>query len=136
MNESERRLLEADAQRRMPTGETERPKALDGIRRVIFDVRHGAKVEDAIKEGIQFSSRTGFFVGFDFNGVNVLVDVFSNPELIVRDYQRAASGCIKGEVGPYPEETLSKRTLARDARIIEERQRRIDSLGKTPEASK
>lgn len=134
MNESERRLSAADAERRMPAVETGRPRALGSIRRVIFDVNHGANVRNAIREAIQFSSRTGFYVGFDFNGVNVLVDDISNPDLILRDVDRALTGCIGKNVGPYPKAILSRRTLEKDARIIEERQRRIDSLGKTPEA--
>ncbi len=133
MNESERRLLEADAQRRMPTGETERPRALGSISKVIFDVAHGTDVRDAIREGVDFSTRTfGIRAAFEFNGVNITVDYASNPDLIVRDYHRALNGFVKGEVGPFSKEKLPIKTLEREARILEERER--DLLGKTPEA--
>ena len=142
MNESERRLLEADAQRRMPTGETERPRALGSISKVIFDTSGGgANVHDAIREGIDFSNRTfGIRAGFEFNGVNITVDFASNPDLIYRDYERALHGFTRNQVGPSSKEKLSARTLEREARKREESLRelqgRINSLGKTPEASK
>jgi hypothetical protein len=83
---------------------------------------------DCIKKMIGLAKEGDFTAKQELNGVTILVNGDSNSELIFRDQQRAQSGYIEKEVGPYPKVELSAEDKENDARVEakneEERQKR------------
>ncbi len=77
-----------------------------------FDAAPGSTINTCIQEAIDFSRLNGWhdhaergtLVSFEFNGVTVSVKSDSDPELVHRDWNRAMSGYIDKNVGPYPME--------------------------------
>lgn len=78
---------------------------------------------DTIKEMIGLAKEGNFTVKQELNGVTVLVNGDSNSGLIFRDQQRAQSGYIKGDIGPYPNTKLTAKDKANDARVEAENKR-------------
>lgn len=74
-------------------------------------------IADCIVEMIRLAHGGGFTARQKLNGVTVLVNGDSDAKLILRDQQRAQSGYIKGDVGPYPSATLTADELACDAQV-------------------
>ena len=84
---------------------------------------YNSLIIDTIKEMIGLAKKGNFTAKQDLNGVTVLVNGNSNAELIFRDQQRAQSGYIKGEVGPYPKAKLTAEDKANDTRVKAENER-------------
>ena len=78
---------------------------------------YNSLIVDTIREMIGLAKEGNFTAKQELNGVTVLVNGTSNAELIFRDQQRAQSGYIEGEVGPYPKAELTAEDKAKDARI-------------------
>ena len=84
-----------------------------------MEPRLGASIQQEIRRAIDIARNGGDPVKFDFNGVNVVVNSDSDPDLICRDWSRGISGYL-GEnptVGPHPSQSLSTEELASDAAI-------------------
>lgn len=89
----------------------------------------GVQIDTAIAKALERANAFGIHkmplqVTFEFNGVNVSVRNDSNPDLILRDWNRALNGYIGTEVGPYPKEELTEEDRANDARIKAENEAR------------
>ena len=84
---------------------------------------YNSLIIDTIKEMIGLAKKGNFTAKQELNGVTVLVNGNSNTELIFRDQQRAQSGYIKGEVGPYPKAKLTAEDKANDTRVEAENER-------------
>lgn len=78
---------------------------------------------DSIKEMIALARDGSFTAKQELNGVVVLVNGDSNPELIFRDQQRAQCGYIEKKVGPYPKSELTADDRSNDARIESDNER-------------
>ena len=76
-------------------------------------------VVDLINEMKRVSEEKNFTAKQKVNGVTVYVRADTVVEHIMRDLHRAQSGCIAGEVGPYPKATLSDAELERDNAVRE-----------------
>lgn len=95
------------------------------IEAITFEAAAGSRIMDCIHEAIRFSKRNGWhdfgengtLVSFEFNGITVSVKSNSDPRLIYRDWSRALSGYIGGNVGPYPALFLTEEEKENDARI-------------------
>jgi hypothetical protein len=79
-------------------------------------------IDEAIKGLIENSAKMSskyvtFESEYDFNGVKLVLRSDSGPKLIYRDWQRAMSDYIAGEVGPYPKKILGQDDLGSDAAI-------------------
>lgn len=85
---------------------------------------YNSLIIDAIKEMIGLAKKDNFTAKQELNGVTVLVNGDSNADLIFRDQQRAQSGYIKGDVGPYPKAELTAADKANDKRIAAENERK------------
>lgn len=70
---------------------------------------------------ISSSEKREIIIEASMNGVTVLINQRSRPELIRRDWLRALDGCIEGPIGPRVPFTLSDAELRNDQRIITER---------------
>lgn len=79
---------------------------------------------ETIEEMIRLAKKGKFTAKQELNGVMVLVNGDSNADLVFRDQQRAQSGYIKGDVGPYPKAELTAEDKANDARIEDKNERR------------
>jgi len=84
-----------------------------------IEARIGSTILDAIQEGIALARDWNDTVGFDFNGVDVVVAKDSSPALIRRDWERGLRGYLGDNptVGPYPFLELSVEQIASDAAI-------------------
>lgn len=78
---------------------------------------YNSLIIDTIKEMIGLAKKGNFTAKQELNGVTVMVNGDSNADLIFRDQQRAQSGYIKGDVGPYPKAKLTAEDKASDARV-------------------
>lgn len=85
---------------------------------------YNSLIVDSIKEMISLAQRGGYTAKQKLNGVIVLVNGDSDPDLIFRDQQRAQSDYISGKVGPYPKAKLSAKDLASDKRIQNKNEKR------------
>lgn len=85
---------------------------------------YNSLIIDTIKEMIGLAEKGNFTAKQELNGVTVMVNGDSNAYLIFRDQQRAQSGYIKGDVGPYPKAKLTAEDKANDARVKSENERR------------
>ena len=85
---------------------------------------YNSLIVDTIREMIGLAKEGNFTAKQELNGVTVLVNGTSNAELIFRDQQRAQSGYIEGEVGPYPKAELTAEDKAKDARIEAKNERK------------
>ena len=85
---------------------------------------YNSLIIDTIKEMIGLAKKGNFTAKQELNGVTVLVNGDSNAELIFRDQQRAQSGYIDGEVGPYPKAKLTAEDKANDTRVEAENERK------------
>ena len=93
----------------------------------IVDVEvYESMISDCIVEMIRMARDGGFTARQELNGVTVLTNGDSSADLIFRDQQRAQSGYIKGDVGPYPAATLTADELASDATVEANNQKRHD----------
>jgi hypothetical protein len=79
---------------------------------------------DCIREMIELARRSGATAKQELNRVTVMVNGDSDAELVFRDQQRAQSGYIVGDVGPYPRPKLTAEDVESDARIAAENERR------------
>lgn len=79
---------------------------------------------DDIKEMIGLAKKGDFTAKQELNDVTVMANGDSNAELIFRDQQRAQSGYIDGNVGPYPKAELTAEDKANDARVEAENERK------------
>lgn len=101
----------------------------------------GGQIDAAIAIAIERANVFGrhnmpLQVTFEFNGVNVSIRKDSNPDLILRDWNRALNGYIGSEVGPYPQDELTEEDRANDARIEAENEagrRKIEAEYKAKE---
>ena len=84
---------------------------------------YNSLIIDTIKEMIGLAKKGNFTAKQELNGVTVLVNGDSKADLIFRDQQRAQSGYIKGDVGPYPKAELTAADKASDARIADKNER-------------
>ena len=84
---------------------------------------YNSLIIDTIKEMIGLAKKGNFTAKQELNGATVLVNGDSNADLIFRDQQRAQSGYIKGDVGPYPKAELTAADKASDARIADKNER-------------
>lgn len=84
---------------------------------------YNSLIIDSIKEMIRLAKKGNFTAKQELNGVTVLVNGDSNADLIFRDQQRAQSGYIKGDVGPYPAAKLTAEDKANDTRVEAENER-------------
>lgn len=84
---------------------------------------YNSLIIDTIKEMIGLAKKGNFTAKQELNGVTVLVNGDSNADLIFRDQQRAQSGYVEGEVGPYPKAKLTAEDKANDARIADKNER-------------
>lgn len=75
----------------------------------------GTSVTQAITDALWLARAKKYPIQFTHNGVIVIVESDSNPELLFRDWRRALLGFIKKEVGPYPKPKLTKKDRAQDA---------------------
>lgn len=78
---------------------------------------------DCLYEMKHLAQEGGFTAKQELNGVTVLVNPDSNINLVFRDQQRAQSGYIQGEVGPYPPLELNQEEIENDARIRAQHER-------------
>ena len=85
---------------------------------------YSSLIIDSIKKMIGLAEEGSFTAKQELNGVTVLVNGDSNAELIFRDQQRAQSGYINGDVGPYPNPVLTDEEKESDARVEAENERR------------
>jgi hypothetical protein len=85
---------------------------------------YNSLIIDTIKEMIGLAKKGNFTAKQELNGVTVLVNGDSNADLIFRDQQRAQSGYVEGEVGPYPNPVLTDEDKASDARVEAENERK------------
>lgn len=85
---------------------------------------YNSLIIDTIREMIGLAKKGNFTAKQELNGATVLVNGDSNADLIFRDQQRAQSGYIKGDVGPYPNAKLTAEDKASDARIKAENERK------------
>lgn len=76
-------------------------------------------IHTEISRAIDQAESSGEPVQFKFNGIAVVVERDSNPDLIYRDWSRAISGYLgeSATVGPHPKRELSDGELTRDAEI-------------------
>lgn len=72
---------------------------------------------DCIKQMKLLASNGKFIAKQKLNGVTVFVEGNSDTKLLLRDFERAQSGYIEGEVGPHPKVELSAEDIASDNRI-------------------
>lgn len=84
---------------------------------------YNSLIIDTIKEMIGLAKKGNFTAKQELNGVTILVNGDSNADLIFRDQQRAQSGYIKGNVGPYPNAKLTATDKTNDARVEAENER-------------
>lgn len=77
----------------------------------------GSSISNAVPEAIEIAKRKGAPFSFDFNTVTITVHGDSDSALILRDWQRAMSGCITNPVGPYPSAVLTDADRAHDAEV-------------------
>jgi hypothetical protein len=78
----------------------------------------GSTIQQTVSEAIHTARLTDGRVMFEFNGITVTVVKDSNPVLIVRDYRRAIHGYTPTKnVGPYPNDPLTKEEQERDKQI-------------------
>ena len=85
---------------------------------------YSSLIIDSIKEMIGLAKKGNFTAKQELNGVTVVVNGDSNADLIFRDQQRAQSGYIAGEVGPYPKAKLTAEDKANDSRVETENERK------------
>jgi hypothetical protein len=85
---------------------------------------YNSLIIDTIKEMIALAKEGNFTANQELNGVTVMVSGDSNADLIFRDQQRAQSGYITGEVGPYPKAKLTAEDKANDTRVEAENERK------------
>lgn len=102
------------------------------MKRITIESTIGGHISRTIEQAQQIAKEKGQDVEFDFNGVNVVVNATTNPELLLRDFMNAYKMDWK-EVGPVCEENYSQDTLDRlDKRTkeleaeAEERQRQYE----------
>lgn len=90
-----------------------------------LDVAPGCEISNTIREAILrcFKSLKSTVV-FSFNGVKVRVRYNSNPAFIYRDWNRAMSGFIGKDVGPYPRKKLSRAEVESDQALDNARKER------------
>lgn len=86
----------------------------------------GSEITSTISKAIDEAREHSEQVGFNFNGVDVVVAGDSDPQLIYRDWERGLNGYLgeKPTVGPYPWLVLSHEALASDAAIEAEHEKR------------
>lgn len=77
----------------------------------------GSMIGNVIASAILEAALLGEEVGFEFNGVEVVVAGDSDPGLVYRDWDRALQGFIEKHVGPHPKAQLSAEELRSDAAI-------------------
>lgn len=94
----------------------------DGLYSV--EIMPGGQISHAITEAIATAMTLDASVRFEFNGVTVTVRGDSHHHLVARDWERALSGYIAKEVGPYPAQTLTAEELANDAAVEAENEAR------------
>lgn len=95
---------------------------------------YNSLIIDTIREMIGLAEKGNFTAKQELNGVTVLVNGNSNAELIFRDQQRAQSGYIKGNVGPYPKAELTAEDKKNDARVEAENEKERQKRQKKYEA--
>lgn len=94
-------------------------------RKIFEDCTLGCEISRVIADAIKQAFEDSCEYEFDFNGVTVVVRGHSQPELILRDWERASRGYLglKPVVGPFPA-PLSEQTRLSDARIESENEQR------------
>lgn len=92
----------------------------------ILEVLPGSEIHTVIADAIRRAEKIGDQCQFDFNGVTIIVDSDSDPELIHRDWCRALYGYLgkSPSVGPFPSVQLSSEEIERDREVEERNQKR------------
>ena len=85
---------------------------------------YNSLIIDTIREMIGLAKKGNFTAKQELNGVTILVNGDSNADLIFRDQQRAQSGYVEGEVGPYPKAELTAEDKANDTRVEAKNERK------------
>lgn len=91
---------------------------------VTLEIEWGGLISDGIKRGIKTAKSLNCQVDFNHstNGVYVILGPDSEFDLVMRDYERAQKGCIRGNtIGPHYEKELSPETIARETEYINKR---------------
>jgi len=85
----------------------------------IYETCAGDEISPTINNAISQAISYDELITFEFNDVEVIVGGNSNPELILRDWERGMSGYLGDDpvVGPYPDEELSASDLESDSKI-------------------
>lgn len=99
----------------------------------------GSEITSTISRAIDEAKKHGEQVGFDFNGVDVIVDSLSDPKLIYREWMRGLNGYLgkNPTVGPHPKQELSAQEIASDAAIeAESEKRRAEQQAKCDKQAK
>ncbi len=110
------------------------PMYMQCIKEMTIDSFAFGEIKATIQAAIVFAGEIGYhenwvankggLVKFEFNGVMVAVRMDSDPELVYRDWNRAMSGYIDKNVGPYPNPVLTDKEKESDARIESEYERK------------
>ena len=84
-----------------------------------LDAMCGDEIRSTIGQAIAEANKHDEPVGFDFNGVNVVVEKNSSADLIYRDWHRGLKGYLGKDatIGPHPKTELSAEEQASDAEI-------------------
>lgn len=85
----------------------------------MLDAMCGDEIRSTIGQAIAKANKHEEPVGFDFNGVNVVVEKNSSADLIYRDWNRGLKGYLgkSPTIGPHPKPELSGAEKASDAEI-------------------
>lgn len=91
-----------------------------------LDAMCGDEIRSTIGQAIAEANKHDEPVGFDFNGVNVVVDKNSSADLIYRDWNRGLKGYLGKEatVGPHPSVDLTQSEKESDSQIEAENEER------------
>lgn len=84
---------------------------LVAVSEYLYVVHAGSKIESIVREAVRIASDERHQVMFDFSGIFIRVEADSDPELIIRDFNRAQFGCAEKIVGPYPNDCLCEEDI-------------------------
>lgn len=82
-----------------------------------WEARAGHYIRNCLDEARVIAAAEGKPITFEFNGVEITVAADSNLSLLDRDRERAMSGYIDKEVGPYPKPELTAEEIAHDEEV-------------------
>ena len=91
-----------------------------------LDAMCGDEIRSTIGQAIAEANKHDEPVGFEFNGVNVVVEKDSSSDTIYREWKRGLKGYLGKDptIGPHPKPELSAKEQAQDAEIESENEKR------------